>query len=252
VVLLAGVVRAPSRDEILDANLAIVATLLRAYGNAATRPPLFFPSSLHVYARSPDPVAPGAPTLPPRSWYGAVKLACEAVLSEGAARLGIPLWIGRMANVVSTEPPVNRMSFVHDMRTSLADEGRIVVRGSPVRDVISPADLARGLLARRDGLRPGATLLENACSGRPLHLEDLGREAVDLARTAGRSAELALEPATSPDVMLGVPASDRVFGDGVPAAELAAVIAGPAAPGGGRTVPRGGPPGGPGASTEAP
>lgn len=227
VVLAAGPVRAPTEAALRADNLRVAEQVARAYAAADARPPLFFLSSLHVYARSPHPLALDAPTEPPRSPYGAVKLACEALLADAAARHGYPLWIGRAGNLVAPEAPLNPASFVADMRAALRRDGCIVVPGDPRRDLVWIADLARGLAARRrGGLAPGGVRRENACTGRPVELARVAAAAVAQWRARGAEAQWRSAPGEA-DAMVGVPEGDRAWGDGPTAEALGRLIAAP-------------------------
>ena len=126
VIVLAGVTRAANSRDLIWDNLRIVASVIDAYAQLGTKPPLLFLSSLHVYAISPDPLAINSPTSPSRSLYGWVKRACETFLQFHAGCLEFPLWIGRAGNLVAPSPPMNRLSFLHDMRMGLK-AGRIVI-----------------------------------------------------------------------------------------------------------------------------
>lgn len=226
VVLLAGVVRTPSPAELTAANVEIAQGVADAYGAAAVRPPLCFLSSLHVYATSAAPVGVDSPSDPSRTPYGTVKLACEALLTAAAAAHRFPLWIGRAGNLVARVPPVNPLSFVADMQRGLLEDGRVVVRNAPQRDVVWIEDLAAGLVRRVGaGLAPGRAVVENVCTGRAIELALVAELAVARRRALGHRAVCVSEPG-GPDVLVGVPPPDRAWGAGPTAADLAALIAG--------------------------
>ncbi|MFN2433310.1 MAG: NAD-dependent epimerase/dehydratase family protein [Gemmatimonadota bacterium] len=227
VVLLAGATRTGDADRLLD-NRRIVDAVVRAMAELGPpRPPLLFFSSLHVYRPSPRPARVGDATFPSRTLYGSVKRGCERRLVRAAGDLGFPLWIGRAANLLAETAPPNPESFVGDMRRTLLAQGRLEVRRAPVRDLVRIEDLARGLHRRVASRLAAATaVIENVATGRGVRLLDLARAARRLWSEQGRRAEVVELEAGDPDVLVGEPPEDRVWGCGPDPAALAALIAG--------------------------
>lgn len=225
IVFLAGVIRSADENLLVVDNLVITSNLLAALSSSAIIPPLLFLSSLHVYSKSNDVHSISERIVQPRNAYGFAKYLCEQLLQFHARKLGFPLWIGRAGNIIAPQEPLNRFSFVHDLHSSWKASGTIRVNTRAVRDVVAVSDFAAGLTNRIEKLNShGGIHIENVCSGNPVQLLDVAHAAGHVARNLGKQLTIEEFDGGEPDVLLGMPEADHVWGNGLDAAAIARLI----------------------------
>jgi nucleoside-diphosphate-sugar epimerase len=223
--MLAGVIRAPDDYDLIKQNVTMVANLLHSLSTLAVIPPVFFLSSIHVYPKSPEIHRATDAIVLPRNAYGCAKHLCECLLKYFAAQYNFPLWIGRAANIVATEEPINRLSFIHDFRTSWTHSKSIRVNKQAVRDLVDVSDFAGGLLRRiREVTAQRGIHLENVCTGRAVSLYQIARIAARIAVQEKKEIRVEEFDGGEPDILVAQPESDRVWGNGPNLDRLAHVI----------------------------
>lgn len=225
VVMLAGVIRAPDDHDLIKQNVTIVANLLRSLSKLAAIPPVFFLSSIHVYPKAHEVHRARDAMVMPRNAYGCAKHLCESLLRFFAAKYNFPLWIGRAANIVATEEPINELSFIHDFRTSWTNSRSIRVNRQAVRDLVDVSDFADGLLRRiREVTAQRGIHLEDVCTGKAISLVEIARIAACIADREEKELRIEEFDGGEPDILVAQPESDRVWGNGPNLDRLAHLI----------------------------
>ncbi len=173
----AGVVATPAeelRRELLTFQAAVDA--VTGTVAAAEDAVVFLASSAGgVYAGSAGPPFTEATEPRPLVAYGRTKLAMERYAASAAARSGVRLLVGRIANVYGPGQRLDKpQGLVSQICLAHARSAPLPVRVSldTIRDYLYVDDLAEMVLAAigrtRDETAPGATVVKVLASGRPV------------------------------------------------------------------------------------
>jgi nucleoside-diphosphate-sugar epimerase len=167
--------------------------------------PFVYTSSGLVYGRRPTPQPlKETDAAVPTSIYGEIKLRCEELLAECAARIGARPVAARLFNVTG---PGQANSIVVDVARQAAEirsGARAEFRlrsNAPILDLIDVAEAAEGLVRLAEASATPAVV--NVCSGRPLTTSDLINAA---CHAIGRDAPVTYEDDRAPcEALVGSP-----------------------------------------------
>lgn len=214
VVHLGGFVQKGAGSEYDDARAAVganvVGTLNLLRGLSSTVRHVVYVSTLDVYGLPRvTPVTENHPTAP-RTYYGASKLAAEALCRVYGAQAGISVTVLRLGQVYGPgnthDKAINRF-----IRAALYGQPVVVHNGgADIRDLVFVADVVQGIVATLERRVDGVF---NIASGRPCRIGELAEL---VSRQVEPPATIRLEPKRRPatEVVLSIARAAAALGYG--------------------------------------
>lgn len=165
---LAGLAFSADEGALHTANVVATENLLAAASTLASPPRIIIPGSAAEYgprAHGSSPITEDE-HCEPSSPYGRSKLQ-QTLLAVKAAKGGLPVIVGRIFNILTTDPRSVSGALLRQAAASEIRVGNL----SPVRDFLGLYDVCAGLLALAQRGRAGE--IYNICSGRGVTVESL-------------------------------------------------------------------------------
>jgi GDP-4-dehydro-6-deoxy-D-mannose reductase len=195
-----------TQAELEQSNVVATRNLLAALEELGLRPYVVLAGSAAEYGQPDDGVLDEDSPLAPLTRYGASKVEQSRLAQEQCARLGAPLTVARLFNIVAPDLPVS--TALGNFRQQLLAQS-----GSPrtlrcgrldvVRDFVSAAFVAETIRRLLELPEPPPVL--NVCSGVGIEL----RAIVD-AMAEALGTELVIE---QDQALAAIPAAPSVIGD---------------------------------------
>jgi len=201
---------ASAREPALEVtgNLLPLARFLEVAQDLEPRRLIFVSSAGTVYGESGDGVAEDVP-LRPRSYYGAGKVAAEAMLHAFAVNSQWPTIVLRPTNVYGPgQLPTKGFAIVPTIFRHMLERRPFEIwgDGSVVRDYLYVDDLAK-LIADLPDRRVPPFSVYNVGSGAAVSILELVRRC---EAAAGRRVETVLRPARKVDVPRAIPSTAAI------------------------------------------
>ena len=214
-------------DELWQANVESVATILGAMRAAAPGARLVHLGSAAEYAPAPSGTTDEEAPLDASTPYAAAKLAASTLVSE-AAESSMDTVIARVFNPIGPRMPPTSLPgrAARLLRDAVVDGAPAIELGplDAVRDYVDLRDVATAVMFLVTGARP-AHRVYNVGSGRPTVVRDLVGMIADRLGYSGEIRESSAASPRSNDVSRQVANTARIRSTGwMPAVELAESI----------------------------